>query len=50
MQRKLSGAAAEMPVRDQPMVSAMGWRKIPSEEHGAHSDAVDDDAATITHP
>ena len=31
MQRKLRSAAVEMPVRDQPIDSDIGWRKTPSE-------------------
>ena len=31
MQRKFSSAAVAMPVRDQPMAWAIGWRKMLSE-------------------
>ena len=31
MLTKLRSAAVEMPVRDQPIASDMGWRKTPSE-------------------
>ena len=31
MQRKFRSAAVEMPVRDQPIESEMGWRKTPSD-------------------
>jgi hypothetical protein len=31
MQRKLRSAAVEMPVRDQSIAAAMGWRKTLSE-------------------
>jgi hypothetical protein len=31
MHRKLRSAAIEIPVRDQPIASDMGWRKTPSD-------------------
>ncbi len=31
MQRKFSIAASEMPLRDHPIASDMGWRNTPSE-------------------
>ena len=40
----------EMPVRDQPIASDMGWRKTPSESIDPDPDAGDDDAGADDDP
>ncbi len=51
MQRKLRSAAVEMPVRDQPIASDMGWRKTPSENIAPNPTQVTTIAApTMTQP
>ena len=57
MQSQLRSAAVEMPVRDQPVASDMGWRKTPSEsmvptpmQLTTMPDADDDPTVEELHP
>src|SRR2546425_7325725 len=51
MHRKLSRAAVEMPVRDQPVSADIGWRKTPSENIAPNPIQVTNTGApTVTPP
>ena len=50
MHRKLSSAAVEMLVRDQPVAADMGCRKMPSDIIATHAKAGYDDARADNDP
>ena len=51
MQIQLRSAAVEIPARDQPIASDMGWRKTPSESMAPNpTQVMMAPAATMTHP